>query len=318
MKPIVIVAAVISIGLAAAVALSLGEKPAPAPSVAPVAAAPELKTSNIYVAAQAIPVGTVITQEMLAVQPWPENLKLAGFISADDGSKNAVGFVARTTFQQNEPIIDSKLANPSDPNFLAGELPKGMRVVSIMTTETDGVAGFVFPGDRVDVMLTHDVEDVKADPTDPSKPQVSNNALTETVLTNVKVVAVDQRAAGAKATDEQGKLIIPRSVSLMVSPTDAQRLRLAQKVGTLTLALRSLEDRDSADSLLVTGMGDISQHAPGKFSASSSGSAGGTGGVKIYRGATEASASSADADAAQNPVAAAMSSPSTPPAMVAQ
>lgn len=294
MKPGVIIAAVLAVGVAAVVFMSMNKPPAPAPSQAQAVAAPQLKTVNVYVASQAIPVGTKITPEMLTVQPWPENLVLESFVKSDAGAKDAVGYVARGSFQQNEPLIKSKLANPSDPNFLAGELPKGMRVVTVMTTETDGVAGFVFPGDRVDVILTHDVQDVRSDMLDPSRPQLVNNSIAETLLTNVKVVAVDQRASGAKTTDEQGKPIIPRSVSLMVSPTDAQRLRLGQKVGTLTLALRSLEDRDSADPLIVTGVGDISQHKQ-----SQSLDVGGVSSdVKIYRGATMTKSSS---DAAPTP-----------------
>ncbi len=321
MKPVLIIAAVFAIGVPAAILMSMKEQQPAA--TAPVVSAPQLKTTNIYVAAQAIPVGTRITAEMLAIQPWPENLKLDGFISSDgggssiggavglknsDGSATApIGFVARASFQQGEPIIGAKLANPSDPNFLAGELPKGMRVVSIMTTETDGVAGFVFPGDRVDVMVTHDVEDARANVLDASAPQIVKNSVTETLLTNVKVVAVDQRASGAKTTDDQGKLIVPRSVSLMVSPTDAQRLRLSQKVGTLTLALRSLEDRDSSDPLTVTSMGDISQY---KESGVGAYEAGGT--VKIYRGAISDKQENAAATAPSTPAAlpAALNQPS--------
>ncbi len=284
MRAGIIVAGVLAVGLAVVVAMNMQKAAPPPQATAPVVNAPALKTVNVYVAAQSIPVGTRITQEMLAVQPWPEHLMLDGFIKSDDGAKNAVGFVARAAFQQNEPVIASKLANPSDPNFLAGELPKGMRVVSIMTTETDGVAGFVFPGDRVDVMLTHEVamRERSVDPaTFAMTEKEKTRSFTEALVANVKVVAVDQRSSGAKSTDSEGKLLIPRSVSLMVSSTDAQRLRLGQKIGTLTLALRSLEDRDSSDPLTVTGEPDVSQVMAkgGDFDVAPDSE------VRVYRGA---------------------------------
>lgn len=284
MRALPIIAGVVAVGLAVIVFMKVGDQaPAPAPSMAPVAAAPEVKTSSIYVASQPIPVGTVITQEMIAVQPWPENLKLETFIGAEQGAKDIVGQVARSAFQAQEPIIKSKLASPADANFLAGELPKGMRVVTIMTNETEGVAGFLFPGDHVDVMLTHDINQVP---------------VTETVLTNVKVLAVDQRATGASAMDKEGHLLVPHSVSLMLSQQDAQRVRLAQRMGTVTLALRSLQDRDSADPLTVTGVGDVSQrrgnNAPAAAPASPAGAVRGgaalsADSVMIYRGAPKES-----------------------------
>lgn len=281
MRPGLLIALIIAIGLAAAVMMT-STGPAPAP-VAQTAAAPEIRTTNIYVAAQPIPIGTVVKQEMLTIQPWPEHLVLPGFMRADGGAQNVVGYVARSPFQPQEPIINSKLAKPSDPNFLAGELPKGMRVITIMTNETEGVAGFLFPGDHVDVMLTHDVER----PRPGGRGEMMREVVTESLLNNVTVLAVDQRAAGAQSADPEGKLAIPRSVSLMVSPTDAQRIRLGQKVGTLTLSLRALADRESADPMTLTQQRDISQFksaAPEAKPAAASSTTVTPDGVVIIRG----------------------------------
>lgn len=278
-----LIAAVVFAAIAAIIVLRMmgDSAPPPQPSAAPVAAAPEVKAVNIYVAAVPISIGTKITQDMLAIQPWPENLMVAGFVGADDGSQAVVGMVARSTFQQQEPIIGTKLANPSDPNFLAGELPKGMRVITIQTNETEGLAGFVFPGDFVDVMLTHDVEKNVPQGVGPDgvtrPPLVIKETVTETVLTNVKVIAVDQRANGAGTTDERGNLIIPRTVSMMVSPTDAQRLRLGQNIGTLTLVLRSLADRESVDPLSVTSSSEMSQYQSPQAAAEAEA-------ITVYRG----------------------------------
>ena len=255
-----IVAIVLAAVAAAIVLMRTSEAPAP---TTPQAAAQAVKSVNIYVAAKEIPVGSKITEDMIAIQPWPENLVLDGFAKADAGGAAVIGTIARGTFQAQEPILASKLANANDPNFLAGELPKGMRVITIATNEIEGVAGFVFPGDRIDVLLTREVEREVPTHSDADAQAASSaakpNPITETLLANVKVAAIDQRSSNTGSTDKDGKLLVPRSVSLIVSPTDAQRLRLGAKAGTLTLVLRSLADHDAADVLTVTGMGDISQ-----------------------------------------------------------
>ena len=285
-----LIAAIVFAAIAAVVVLKLSSKPAPAP-VATNQATQEVKTSDIYVAKRAIPVGTVIAADMIAPQPWPEHLVLAGFMSAKEGAKPVVGMVVRSAFQQSEPLIESKLANPNDPSFLAGDLPKGMRVVTIPINEVDGVAGFVFPGDSVDLIYTHevDIEDSTAQEQPPSPGGLGPNAvggggggdkkqtITETLLTNVKILAVDQRASNDGSTDKQGNLIIPKSASLMVTQNDAQRVRLAQKTGTVSLALRSLADKETADALVLTGPGDISQWNGETAKAN--------GAVKVIRGA---------------------------------
>lgn len=265
-----LIAAIVFAAIAAVVVLKMSTAPSgKAPVTGTNQQAPQnVATVPVYVAATAIPIGSVITKEMVAAQPWPEHLALPGFMSAKEGAEPIEGMVARAPFQTNEPIVRGKLANPNDPSFLAGDLPKGMRVVTIPINEVDGLAGFIFPGDHVDVMYTHDVAKWVTPP--PSvfvgdrssaslQPEKVNIRVTETLLTNVKVLAIDQRASNAGATDQNGKLVIPRSASLMVSLEDAQRLRLGQKVGSLSLALRSLEDKESVDPLVLTRPNDISQ-----------------------------------------------------------
>lgn len=249
----------------------------------PTAQAPaqqDIRSVNIYTAKDRIPIGTVITKEMIAVQPWPEHLVLPGFIVIKDGVAPLDGMVARSAFQQNEPIISSKLANPNDPSFLAGELPAGMRVVTLPMNEVDSVAGFVYPGDRVDVIYTHDVPKVEYVQDDNSlgerRRMVTTETVSETILTNVKVLAVDQIASGANV-DNKGNLRVPRSASVMVSQADAQRVRLAQKTGSVSMALRALVDKDTVDPLIYTGTKDVTQNV-GEASASGDN-------IKIMRGA---------------------------------
>ncbi len=274
-----LIAAVVLAAIAAIIVLRMSasnKQPAPSTtSVAPVQQ--EIATTQIYVASQPIPVGTTITAGMLSLQPWPSHLILDGFIASDSEQK-IEGMVSRSAFQANEPILLSKLSNKDDPNFLAGALPKGMRVMTIQTNEIEGVAGFVFPGDFVDVMLTHTITEYVTPPGEDDLQQ-QTDTVTETLITNVKVLAVDQRASGTNATDSNGNLLIPRTVSLMVAPGDAQRLRLAQQKGTLTLVLRALADRESADPLISTTDKDISS-----FPSLDAGGGVASGNVVVVRG----------------------------------
>jgi pilus assembly protein CpaB len=250
-------------------------------------AAQQEKTLNIYVAAKPISIGATITEDMVATQPWPEHLALEGFVMAD-GKTNVVGTVARGNFQQGEPLLNTKLANPNDPNFISGDLPKGMRVVTIALNETDGVAGFVYPGDHVDLIYTHDIDAWESAPSnsdDAASGPVSvkvKQTVSETLLSNAKVVAIDQRSSSVGAVDRNGALVIPRSASIMVSQADAQRVRLATKTGSVSLALRALADKESKETPVLVGPSDVSL---AKTGTSDSASDVVDGGVKIVRGA---------------------------------
>ncbi len=273
-----LIAAIVLAAIAAVIVLRMSATQAP-PPVQP-GDAPSVRSASIYVAAQPIAIGTTISEEMVTTQPWPEHLLLDGFMKAD-GRTTPVGMVARAPFQTQEPLIASKVANAQDPNFLAGALPKGMRVITIQTNEIEGIAGFIFPGDRVDILLTRDVTKWVRPPASSGQANAiqTTDAITETLLTNVTVVAVDQRSTAQGATDKNGNLVTPRSVSLMVSPMDAQRLRLGVAKGTLTLVLRSLDDREAADPLIITGISDVSQYQEAEGLTG-----GGAGSVLIIRG----------------------------------
>lgn len=207
---------------------------------------PDVQTAEVLTAAEDIPVGTVLTAEMLTSQPWPKHLILPNFITKGGESSNIVGMVTRSSFQAKEPIIRTRLANRNDPGFLAAALPSGKKVVTISTDTVAGVAGFIFPGDRVDVMVTHDIPDENADP---EKERNKTEKVTETLLSNVKVLAVDQRASGGPGKDDKK---VPTTISLEATLEDAQKLRLAQETGYLSMMLRSLDDRDTTDTGVIT------------------------------------------------------------------
>lgn len=206
----------------------------------------KVSTVDVLVAAQEIQVGTALTPEMIDRQPWPSNLVLDQFLVSGSNDANIIGMVTRSHFQSREPLIMNKLANPNDPSFLAAALPEGMVAVTMQTDAVASVAGFVFPGDRVDVIFTHEKPEENLDELPKGQPILRNQEkkkISETLLQNVKVLAVDQRSA-ASTSD---KLVVPVTVSLEVSKAQAQKLRLAEQKGTLALALRSLKDKDNMD-----------------------------------------------------------------------
>lgn len=213
----------------------------------PQSAPQDVQAVDVLVAMNEIPVGTIIDHTMYDRQPWPKHLVLDQFIVAGDNSPGIEGMVTRGPFLAREPLIRSKLANPNDPSFLAAALPPGMRAVTLATDAVSGIAGFVFPGDRVDILFTHEkpmTDEERKDRPMGARPEL----VTEVLVTDLKVLAVDQRPTSA--TGE--KLIVPTTVSLEASQEDAQKIRLGEKGGTLALALRSIKDRDNKEMVEPT------------------------------------------------------------------
>lgn len=248
----------------------VGGKEEPAPQVVaqqPQVVVKEVETVNVLIASQFVPIGTVISEQHVSSQPWPKNLISPSFMVDTGDMAQIVGKISRSSFQEGEPFAATKLASADEGSFLAGSLPKGMRAVTINTDETLGVAGFVFPGDKVDVLITHRV---------PKWDQLRDSAdmqdITETLLSNVTVMAVDQIAnaqeIAANSQQQQNQqqqgagtstIHIPRTVSLMVDPVSAQKLRLGEKVGQLSLTLRSAEDRETIDMATLLKLQNITQ-----------------------------------------------------------
>lgn len=227
--------------------------------VDPKAPQAQVATVDVLVAKEQIPIGTILTADMYDRQPWPANLVLQQFIVAGDKDPGIVGMVSRSPFQAREPLIMTKLANPNDPSFLAAALPEGMRAVTIATDAVAGVAGFVFPGDRVDILYTHEKPLSEQDKKDRKTGRASGRPemITEVLASNLKVMAVDQRSTSATGD----KIPLPTNVSLEVSQEDAQRLRLSERsgTGTLSLALRSLKDIDSKDMVVPSVQTDLTR-----------------------------------------------------------
>ena len=224
-------------------------QPAPTQSVS---------TVDVLVARVPIAPGTVLSPALFDKQPWPEHLVLEGFIVANTPAANVAGKVTRSAFQAREPLIASKLAASTDTGFLAASLPAGMRAITIATDAVNGVAGFVFPGDRVDVLFTHNIpQEMKAATGAVGDKGASDKAgFAEVLMSNIPVLAINLREGVAKeetanlggvagAVASAVSSVSPSSLTLQVSDLQAEKIRLAEKVGNLSFTLRSVNDRDN-------------------------------------------------------------------------
>ena len=249
-KLILLIAALVIAALTAFMARTMfsGGDPAPAAAAKP----PEPTGPQVLVATRALPVGTIITADAFRYQPWPKELvDAAYFIKADgsapvvampgapqsattgDATTELLGTVVRNPITAGQPLTKGALVFPGDRGFLAAALGPGMRAVTVPVSALTGVAGFVFPGDRVDMVLTQNVAG-----------QGTGDALkvSETIIRNLRVLATDQRAQAAK--DEAGNTVVSayKLVTIEVTPRLAEKIAVAQTIGTLSLSLRSLAD----------------------------------------------------------------------------
>jgi pilus assembly protein CpaB len=196
-------------------------------------AAPVPQGSKVMVAQRSLPVGTIITTDSLGFQPWPkEMVQDAYFVEGEADMGKMLGTVVRLPITAGQPVTQGALVAPGDRGFLAAALGPGMRAVTITVSKKTGVAGFIFPGDRVDVMLTQSVSSATG-------PGVK---VVETFIRNLRVLATDSSAD--TETAENGKIIVKNfsTVTLEVTPRIAEKIAVADMVGTLSLALRSIAD----------------------------------------------------------------------------
>ena len=211
------------------------------------AAAPVPLGPKVLVAKKALPVGTIIDPDSFGFQPWPKELMQgAYYVDGQPDAKNLAGTVVRYAIAAGQPITRGSLVGPQDRGFLAAALGPGMRAVTVMVNNTTGVAGFVFPGDHVDLVLTQQVQGGGDGPA---------LRVSETIVRNVRVLATDQRFTDK---DEDGKTAVRTfsNVTFEVTPKIAEKIAVAQSVGQLSLSLRSLAD-NSAELERAIAAGDV-------------------------------------------------------------
>jgi pilus assembly protein CpaB len=197
------------------------------------------ETVPVVVAAAEIPRGTTLTDDLVKTRFFPKGMVPSGSMTR---AEDIVGRVASTVLVKDETILDGKLAPRGAGRGMAALTQKGMRAVTILTPNVaSGVAGFILPGDRVDVLLTVKGQGFN-DPT--------GGGITTRLLQNVEVVAVDQRLAAPSENKVDPNQL--RSVTLLVPAKQDTMLALAQTMGTLHLALRNAEDGADANTQPVT------------------------------------------------------------------
>ena len=185
-------------------------------------AGPAAKTVAVVVAQRPLPLGTRLTKDHVKLVQWPAETQVPGTFATVEEVVDR-GLIA--TVETNEPLIAAKLAPLAAGAGLPPSIPPGMRAISLKVNEVVGVAGFVVPGTRVDVMVTL------------SNRQQDSQSMSRVVLSNVQVLTAGTRYDQENAKD--GKPIPSTVVTLLVSPQDGERVALAASEGQIMLTLRN-------------------------------------------------------------------------------
>lgn len=200
-----------------------------ASAVAQAQAAPAA-AAQVLVARQTLPPGTILKPEHVRWQPWPADASTAGYITSGPGAlKQVTGAVLRSEVAAGAPLAAAGVVQPGDRSFLAAVLKPGYRAMTVNVSASTGVAGFIFPGDRVDLILSRAVGGPG-----------SQRFVSETVVSDVRVVGMDQRAA-----NEKKEVVVPQTATLEVTPKQAEVIAVVSELGKLSLSLRSLAVADA-------------------------------------------------------------------------
>jgi pilus assembly protein CpaB len=239
MKPariIVLVIAVVAGGIAALLAGRSDQPSEPAPIA-------QLETTEVLVAANDIALGSAVSATDLRWQTWPTAAAGSSYVrkgEQPDAINQIAGSIARAPFSAGEPIREAKLIKGTGGGYMAAILPSGMRAISVEISPETGAGGFILPTDHVDVILSR--RDRAAEKSAGVEVHTS-----EIILSNVKVLAVDQTVEEKNGQ----RVVVGKTATLELTPRQSETLALARQVGTLTLALRSLVDFNSKDTLPV-------------------------------------------------------------------
>ena len=201
----------------------------------PVVEVPVDPQTYVLVAAQDLMPGQFVKPDRLCWQAWPDEALAESYVvKGERPAEDFSGAVVRTRLPVGAPVTEGQIVRPGDQGFLAAVLTPGNRAVSVPVSATTGIAGFIFPGDRVDLILSHSID--QGSDQDRIQRKVS-----ETVLRDIRVLAIDQRTEEA-----DGKPQIGKTATLEVNPRQAEMVAVVEQVGRLSLSLRSLatEEKD--------------------------------------------------------------------------
>lgn len=197
-------------------------------------------TVPVLVAAADIPLGNTVTANDLRWIDWPAVSVPAGVLRKDEtpgAEAEIAGQLARVAIQGSEPIRREKLIKTDGTGFLSAVLPAGKRATAISTDSrgANTAGGFILPNDRADVIRTFKEDNGSSNSN-------SENYLSETILTNVRVLAIGQNVQERNGE----KVVVGETATLELDPRQVEIVAQAQKSGTLSLALRSLKDAGEA------------------------------------------------------------------------
>jgi len=191
------------------------------------AGAQQRKAIQIVVAATELPVGTTLSQKDVLLQDWFSDVMPSGAFTKPDG---VVGHPLLFPLAAKEPILQRDLGVEGGGIGLAGKIPAGMRATAVRSNEIVGVAGFLYPGSHIDLLMTY-------------TPPGSTQPVTQTVLQNVEILTAGQTIE----PDPQGKPQSVNVVTLLLNPEDSQKLQLASAQGSIQFVLRSGADQKNAE-----------------------------------------------------------------------
>jgi len=198
---------------------------------------PAAPMSTIVVANTALGFGTVLSPDNVKEIPWAASSVPEGAFTTRNELFKGGRRVVLTPMERSEPVLKQKITGPDQRASLSALLEEGKRAVTVRVDDVRGVAGFVLPGDRVDVVLIRSKNDTGG----------ASEKFSDVLLQNVKVLAVDQLA-----NERQEKATIAKAVTLEVDTDQAQKILLATDVGKLSLILRQAGEGHASQTSRVT------------------------------------------------------------------
>ena len=194
-----------------------------------------MPTVDVLIAKSDINMGTAVAAQDLTWQAWPQATTGDSYITKNSrpgAIEELNGAITRAPFTAGEPIREAKLIKANGAaGYMAAILPSGMRAISTEITPETGAGGFILPNDRVDVILSRR-------PKDGDRNTAASSATSETILTNVRVLAIDQTVEEKNGQ----RVVVGKTATIELSPRQSETLAQSKQLGTLSLALRSLLD----------------------------------------------------------------------------
>lgn len=229
--------ATVALGL---IAYSINLPKAQIPVVQVTESTPASPTVGYFVAVHPLPRGTLARDEDFEVRSVPpERVPAGAILDTPDAKIGLRGSLVRNFLDTASPVTSKDILRPRERGFLASVLAPDTRAVSINVDAASGVSGLIWPGDYVDLVLTQESTTVAEKP----NPDYQHGTLSETVVHNVRIVAVDQEIVqgGSASNVNAGKLA--HTVSLELAPEQVKRVTVAAQLGKLSLAVRAAVDR---------------------------------------------------------------------------